>query len=135
MLSAVIFDFDGVILDTETPLFTAWARTFEHYGVEPVTLADWADSLGRHDDDPATLSPIRLLADALGWPVDTERVQQVRRRLRDEILDALPVQPGVEQLLDQAAELNIAVAIASSSPTGRSLRLPNDQYRQTRTTQ
>ena len=41
MPGAVIFDFDGLILDTETPLFEAWHRTFEHHGVEPIGLDEW----------------------------------------------------------------------------------------------
>jgi HAD superfamily hydrolase (TIGR01509 family) len=116
VLRAIIFDFDGVILDTETPLFDAWARTFEHFGVEPIGHDRWVDSLGRHEDDVAVLKPIELLEDALGRPVNPSEVQRVRRRFRDETLDRLPIQPGVDELLEAAAELGLSVAIASSSP-------------------
>ena len=116
MLRAIIFDFDGVILDTETPLFDAWARTFEHFGVDPIEESRWVDSLGRHEDDIAMLKPIELLEAALGRPVNPSEVQRVRRRFRDEILDKLPIQPGVDELLESAAELDLQVAIASSSP-------------------
>ena len=116
MLGAVIFDFDGVILDTETPLFDAWARTFAHYGAEPITHSRWIDSLGRHEDDPAALHPIDLLQEALGRRLDVHEVQRVRRRFRDQILDGLPIQAGVEDLLDSAARLDLVVAVASSSP-------------------
>ena len=117
MLRAVIFDFDGVILDTETPLFEAWSRTFEHYGTDPIAHDRWIGSLGRHEDDPAVLNPVELLQEALGRPVNFQEVQATRRRFRDQILDALPIQPGVEALLDRAAQLDLMVAVASSSPT------------------
>lgn len=38
--TAVVFDFDGLILDTETPLYDAWRVTFEHHGVEPIPLEE-----------------------------------------------------------------------------------------------
>lgn len=117
MLRAVIFDFDGVILDTETPLFDAWAQTFEHYGADPIAHDQWVGSMGRHEDDPAALDPIELLQESLGRPADAHEVQVTRRRFRDQILDALPIQPGVEAMLDRAAHLDLAVGVASSSPS------------------
>lgn len=116
MLEAIIFDFDGVILDTETPLFDAWVLTFEHYGAPPIDHGRWVAALGRHEDDPEVLDPVGLLQEALGRPVDRSEVQARRRRFRDQVLDAHPLQPGVEDLLDEAASLGLPVAIASSSP-------------------
>lgn len=116
MLRALIFDFDGVIVDTETPLFDAWAATFEHFGAAPIAHDRWADSIGRHEEDPLVLDPLATLAATLGHPVDEAEVQEVRRRFRDAILDALPLQPGVVALLDAADSLGLPVAIASSSP-------------------
>ena len=45
----VVFDFDGLILDTERPEFEAWRHVFEHHGVEPLTV----EELARH----ANMSP------------------------------------------------------------------------------
>ena len=118
MLRAVIFDFDGVVLDTETPLFDAWARTFEHYGAEPISHALWTAAMGRHEDDPEALDPILLLTETVGATVDPAAVQQLRRVFRDEVLDASPLRPGVLDLLDRAGQLGLSVAIASSSPQG-----------------
>lgn len=116
MLDALIFDFDGLILDTETPLFDAWRRTYEHHGIEPIGLDEWSESLGRADDDPALIDPIERLVAELGGTIDVEAVQSMRRRLRDEALHATPIQPGVMELLDEATRRGLAVAIASSSP-------------------
>ncbi len=116
MLQAVVFDFDGVILDTEMPLFTSWSKTFERFGVPPVGLDEWTASLGLHDDDPAMLRPLERLGALLASDVDLDEVQRVRRELRDGLLEGAPVLPGVTELLDQADALGIPVGIASSSP-------------------
>lgn len=113
---AIIFDFDGLIVDTETPLFDAWAHTFERFGVEPIGLVEWSRSLGRHNDDPEMLDPLARLAESLGGSLDVADVQTIRRSIRDTMLDAQPTRPGVEALLDQAQTLDVAVGIASSSP-------------------
>ncbi len=116
MLNGLVFDFDGVIIDTETPLFTAWEQTYLHFDAEPITTTEWAHSLGRRDDDPLILNPLARLQNLLDRPVDLDHIQAMRRRLRDEMLNDLPVQPGVIALVDQADQLDIPVAIASSSP-------------------
>jgi HAD superfamily hydrolase (TIGR01509 family) len=116
MLEAVVFDFDGLVLDTELPLFEAWRLTFVHHGVEPIGLEQWCVSLGRHDADPLRLDPLAILEDALGHPVDRPTVEAARRRRRNELIDAEDVLPGVERLLDEAEASGLPTAIASSSP-------------------
>lgn len=116
MIQALIFDFDGLILDTEGPLVESWRVIYERCGVDPITLADWAGSLGLDDRDPAKLDPLGRLERAIGGPLP-EDLQEERRRVRDEIVDAEALRPGVEPLLDGAAALGVPVGIASSSPT------------------
>ncbi len=115
MLQALIFDFDGLILDTETPLFSAWAQTYEHLGVEPIGIDEWTQSLGRSDDDPATLQPRHRLEARIGRRLDEAELAG-RRARRDELVDALAIQPGVEELLVEAEGSGIPVGIATSSP-------------------
>jgi HAD superfamily hydrolase (TIGR01509 family) len=116
VLEAVVFDFDGLVLDTELPLFEAWRLTFVQHGVEPIGLEQWCTSLGRHDADPLRLDPLAILEEALGHPVDPPAVQADRRRRRNELIEAEDVLPGVERLLDEAEASGLPTAIATSSP-------------------
>ncbi len=52
MLRAVIFDFDGTIIDTETPWYHAWQEIYQRYQVD-LPLALWSQNIGTHDSfDP-----------------------------------------------------------------------------------
>lgn len=116
MFDAVVFDFDGLILDTETPLYDAWRLTYEHYGVAPIPIDEWGRSLGRADDDPLILDPLERLAGARNRDESDAEIQVRRRAHRDALLADTDVQAGFIALLDEADELDIAIALASSSP-------------------
>ena len=110
-LHAVIFDFDGLILDTETPEFSAWQ---ELYGTFSQTLDQdlWVQVIGTHD---AVWDPWAHLEELLGHPVDRDELRPVREKRHLELIDAQQVRPGVMQWLAEARELGLAVAVASSS--------------------
>ena len=110
-----MFDFDGLMLDTEGPLVESWRVIYERLGVEPISIEEWGRSLGRDATDPAQLDPLGRLERLTGGPVP-EELQAERRRVRDEMVDAALIQPGVVELLDQAAASGIPVGVASSSP-------------------
>ena len=45
MIDAFVFDFDGLIVDTETPEYTVWRETFEAHGHE-LPVETWAACIG-----------------------------------------------------------------------------------------
>lgn len=49
MLRAIIFDFDGTILDTEMPWYRAWQELYDQHGAE-LALHEWAKVVGTSDD-------------------------------------------------------------------------------------
>ena len=41
LLQALIFDFDGLIIDTESTTYRAWQEAFNRFGIE-LPLSVWA---------------------------------------------------------------------------------------------
>lgn len=112
-ITSLIFDFDGLILDTETPDFLVWQAIYREYGHE-LPLQSWASILGGHGI--STFNAAQHLADLTGGASDVEALRLRQQRQSDAILLAQPVLPGVVRLLDQAREAGLQLAIASSSP-------------------
>jgi beta-phosphoglucomutase-like phosphatase (HAD superfamily) len=46
MIRTLIFDFDGLLIDTETPAFTSWQKVYTDHGQE-LTLELWQGAIGR----------------------------------------------------------------------------------------
>jgi HAD superfamily hydrolase (TIGR01509 family) len=113
-IEGVVFDFDGLILDTEGPVFRAWQEEFEAHGCAPITIEEWASEIGTSDG----LDLVDLIRTRATRPVDEATMQARRRMRRDELLLVEVVRPGVTEWLDEADELGLPLAIASSSERG-----------------
>lgn len=110
MIRAIVFDFDGLIIDTETPVLEAWREVFAEHGAE-LTLETWIDCVGR---PPGTFDP-SLHLEAMGIVVDRERARmEMRRRARARIAEE-GLRPGVGDWIERASELGLRLGIASSS--------------------
>jgi HAD superfamily hydrolase (TIGR01509 family) len=112
-LRGLFFDFDGLIVDTESPEVEVWREVFAENGAE---FPDeyWINSIGRGADQ-IDEQPIDLLARLSGaerdWPlVNEERHRRVMERIRRQ-----PVRPGILQLADEARAAGLHVAVVSSS--------------------
>ncbi|QYK52397.1 MAG: HAD-IA family hydrolase [Fimbriimonadaceae bacterium] len=110
MLGGVVFDFDGLILDTETPEFHAWGSVFSHYGVT-LEMHEWAKCVG--GGNPPWRVDQHLLA--LVPSVDLKLVHKQVHEIRDAILIDLELQPGALAVFALLEELNVPFGIASSS--------------------
>jgi HAD superfamily hydrolase (TIGR01509 family) len=110
-MQAIIFDFDGTIIETEGPDYQAWQEIFEGYGGElPTTL--WTEFIGTA---AGTFDPYKLLEAQIGRSVDRDAIRAVRRLRFRELVAAQPLRPGVEALMQAADEQGIPLAVASSS--------------------
>lgn len=113
MLKALIFDFDGLILDTETPEVLIWQSIYRDHGFE-LPVDEWAKTIGGwgiSDFDAAVhlsfLSQGRL---------DTDSLRERHREESAKIVHASPILPGVIPMIEQAKKNGLKVAIGSSSP-------------------
>lgn len=109
--AAVVFDFDGLILDTESAEFQSWQELFTDHGV-PIPIETWNNWIGTAAD---TFDPIGYLEEQTGRPLEKDGL---RRRWRQRFLDVLAgyqVRPGVEEYLTTAREMGLRIGLASSS--------------------
>ncbi len=113
MLKAIIFDFDGLILDTETPEYIAWQEIFAEHGCE-LSLDMWGQVVGGAGF--TTFDAAAHLEKLTGQPLDRATLNARWRARGDELIAAQPILPGVQGYLAEAERLNLKLAIASSSP-------------------
>lgn len=120
MHGSLIFDFDGLIIDTETPEFQTWAEIFQAHGVE-LDLATWAVGIGTL----STLDPYAELEKRVSHPIDRAVVRAWRQRRHAELLALQPVRPGVLDYIAEGRRLGMGIGVASSSPICGSARWPS----------
>lgn len=111
MIRAIVFDFDGLILDTETPMFESWQELYRAHGCE-LNFADWANIIGLA---PGIIDLTDDLVRCLGHPVDAERIKAEQQAREAELVGELEPLPGVADYLDAAEAMGLKLAIASSS--------------------
>jgi HAD superfamily hydrolase (TIGR01509 family) len=107
---ALLFDFDGLIVDTETPSLASWQELYREHGQE-LTLERWAAAVGTIGG----FDPVAYLRELVG-PIDlTDGLE--RRRARDlELSELEQARPGVLEYLAEARRRGLATGIVSSSP-------------------
>ena len=112
-MRALIFDFDGLILDTELPDYLSWQEVYHSYGVE-LSLEYWCTIVGGNAE--SDFEPHDYLESLLQNQVDREQIWVSRRKSYLEHLENQPILPGVLSLLEEARDSGLKLAVASSSP-------------------
>lgn len=112
VLAAVIFDFDGVILETETPEVRSWEEVFRRYGAEYPEWY-WRYTLGRGAEQ-VMKQPYDLLAEQ-GVDANRDEVLQLRGHVLERLLAELEILPGVLDRIREAKDLGLRLGVASSS--------------------
>jgi HAD superfamily hydrolase (TIGR01509 family) len=110
MIRAIVFDFDGLILDTEEPVYRSWLEVYEAHG-EELPFERWVQIVG---STTIGFHPQRHLEERLGRALPKEVLDR-RIGRRTELVLAQKLLPGVVQHIDQAKALGLKVGVASSS--------------------
>ena len=111
MIEAIILDFDGLILETEGPVYQSWQELYEAYHCR-LEYKDWADIIGL---DPAVINPYTGLETQLGHSIDQQKEEPRRSKRELELVCEQTVLPGVVDYLNDARQLGLKIGLASSS--------------------
>src|SRR4030043_949735 len=112
MISAVIFDFDGLIIETEGPTYQSWQEIYQSFGCA-LPFSIWSSMVGttQSDFDPRRELE-RLVKKSLNW----EEIEIKRQVTENALIEAQSILPGVEDYLRDARRLGLKMGIASNSP-------------------
>jgi HAD superfamily hydrolase (TIGR01509 family) len=107
---ALLFDFDGLIVDTESPSLAAWRWVYEQHGQE-LMLDRWSAAIGTIDG----FDPFAHLESLVGSPLERDALDA--RRLEHELMlvEAEQLRPGIAEYLAAAEDLGLRKAIVSTS--------------------
>lgn len=111
MIRGIIFDFDGVLVDTEWAIFQSWVELFAREG-QQLSIREYAPCLGAgysHWD------PARYLEQLTGKSFDWEQETPARQARLEAELSRQPLMPGAQDLLEWCRAQGIGLAVASSS--------------------
>jgi putative hydrolase of the HAD superfamily len=113
-LQAVIFDFDGLIIDSESAAFDAWSAIYREHGCT-LSLTEWVECVG---SSYAIFDPVGTLARLTRreFDADTRAALMADKEARKvAVCNRLAPLPGVKERLEEAHDLGLGVALASSS--------------------
>ena len=113
MIRTLVFDFDGLIVDTESPDYHSWREIYEAHGCD-LPLDEWCGNIGLGAGD-VRFVPFEHLQAQVTQTLNYEEVKAARRRRYLEMNDAQPILPGVESYIADAKRLGLKLAVASSS--------------------
>lgn len=111
MIKALVFDFDGLILETEGPVYQSWSDLYASYGLT-LSLSDWLTTIGTQEAD---FDPARELERLVGKELDWGQIEPQRKAQELALLQVKAPLSGVVETLAEARRLGLFIGLASSS--------------------
>lgn len=112
MIQALIFDFDGLIIDTETPWYEAYRQVYEEEHDVELPLELWGKVIGTTFTD---FNPYTYLIENAKTEVDLEQIKKLTRARHTELMKGQSLRPGVEQYVHDAKAAGYKLGLATSS--------------------
>jgi HAD superfamily hydrolase (TIGR01509 family) len=111
MIKCLVFDFDGLIMDTESSELTIWKELFKQHGCE-LDETFWRGCIGLPQNK---FNAASYLEETVGRKLDWNELKAYRSVRSHELNDVKEALPGIEDTLQSAGEKGIKLAVASSS--------------------
>src|SRR5262245_21099669 len=104
MLKALIFDFDGLILDTETSEYLTWQNIYREYGFE-LPLDEWSKIIGVYGisafDAAEHLAQLLSSSQRAQGQLDSISLRARHTSESGSLIRTQPVLPGVMNLIHE----------------------------------
>jgi HAD superfamily hydrolase (TIGR01509 family) len=110
-IQGLLFDFDGLILDTETASRAGWEWLYREHGHE-LPHDQWATLVGTIG---AAFDPMAHLEELVGSPLERDALNERRYTHEMTLIEAEELRPGIADYLADAERLGLKKAIVSSS--------------------
>lgn len=109
----MIFDCDGVLVDTEVATNTVIANNLNQFGLS-ITPDETHTLLAG-----GTIASLEVVAKKRGAPLPTSWLKDIYKEIFDCLRKGVAVIDGVVDLIDQLERQDIAIAIASNGPVAK----------------
>jgi HAD superfamily hydrolase (TIGR01509 family) len=111
VIRALVFDFDGLILETEGPAYETWSQIYREYGHE-LPIDKWFDYIGR---EGGYFDAADHLAALVGEGFDRAAARKRRDAKKTALIAALDVMVGVREYVADGKRMGLRLGVASSS--------------------
>jgi HAD superfamily hydrolase (TIGR01509 family) len=111
VIRALVFDFDGLVFDSETHEYAVIRDIFREHGAE-LPLEVWGTCVGTHS---GAFDAHAYLEECVGRPLDRDAIARLRRERFFARIEREGALAGVEACLEAARAMGLRIGLASSS--------------------